>query len=65
MPLPPGHLLTSSHLQARERIDYLTEANNGVYWSAMLQAVPSDEAAVAARGIKRAEDKVKGKKRGC
>ena len=37
----------------------LTEHNNGVYYSAMLEAVASDQAAVAARGIKRAEDKVR------
>ena len=36
----------------------LTEHNNGVYFRAQLEAVPSNQAAVAARGIKRAEDKV-------
>ena len=50
-------------IQAHERVDALTEHNNGVYYSEMLQAVPSDEAAVRARGIRRAEDKVRGRGR--
>ena len=52
------HVPHPGSIQAQERIDTLTEANNGVFWSSMLQAVPLDEAGVAARGIRRAEDKV-------
>ena len=52
------HVPHPGSIQAQERIDTLTEANNGVFWSSMLQAVPLDEVGVAARGIRRAEDKV-------
>eukprot|EP00955_Chlamydomonas_euryale_P109907 365965-Chlamydomonas_euryale.AAC.19 len=52
-----GHC-TCRAAQAQERQEQLTEHNNGVYFSATLQAVPLDEAAVASRGIRRASDKV-------
>lgn len=45
-------------MQARERMEELTEHNRGIYYSDLLQAVPMDEAATAAKGIRRAEDKV-------
>ncbi|KAI8477049.1 MAG: ubiquitin fusion degradation protein UFD1-domain-containing protein [Monoraphidium minutum] len=41
-----------------ERRDAETEANRGVYWHAVMQAAPARAAAAAARGIKRAADKM-------
>jgi hypothetical protein len=41
-----------------ERVEEEREANRGVFFEAMLQAAPLDEAASAAKGIRRAKDKV-------
>ena len=37
----------------------MTEENRGVYFSELMQAVPADEAGWAAKGIRRAGDKVR------
>lgn len=47
-------------MQERERQWQATEANNGVWLQTQLVAVPADEEAARARGIKRATDKVRG-----
>ena len=40
------------------RIEALTEHNQGVFYQATLQAFPLDESIIAAKGIRRAEDKI-------
>jgi hypothetical protein len=47
------------HAQEQERIDEITDRNNGVFFSAMLYAMAADSLAIASKGIKRAEDKVR------
>lgn len=45
--------------RAEERRSQLTESNRGIWLQAELQALPLDEDALVAKGIKRAKDKVR------
>ncbi len=44
--------------QVRELEFQTREWNKGVYWRAELQALPADETALAAKGVRRSKDKV-------
>lgn len=44
--------------QELDRIEALTELNQGVFYQASLQALPLDERTIATKGIRRAEDKI-------
>ncbi len=45
-------------MQEEERIASTREANRGIFFEARLQVAPLDESASAAKGIRRARDKV-------
>lgn len=58
-PWPPPHSRSApTPPQEAERREAETEANRGVYFHAHMQAAPTSAAAAAARGIKRALDKL-------
>lgn len=51
--------------QVRELEFQTREWNKGVYWRAELQALPADEAMLAAKGVRRSKDKVRTAVGGC
>lgn len=46
--------------QAAKRLEEETEWNRGVYFKAVLQAVPADESIAVQKGIRKSGDKVCG-----